>query len=155
MIFKKLLPYILLLIMAVAAIAIRHFNESQEITENVNSNAKTKPKVDKRGTRISVNKPESSNGGLDRNSTNLYFTKHAKCRMKCRHITQQEIKDILANGEINYNKSDLKNARGPKYAVEGITKDRQRVRIIFAPTQAHISVVTVIDLEVEYTCNCN
>jgi len=53
--------------------------------------------------------------------------------MKCRHITQQEVKDILVNGTINYNKSDLNDSRGPSYAVEGMTRDRQKVRIIFAP----------------------
>lgn len=92
---------------------------------------------------------------FDRSGKNLFFTKHARCRMKCRHITQQEVRDILINGTINYNKSDLTDPRGPTYAVEGMTKDRQKVRIIFAPKQQHMTVVTVIDLEQEYICNCN
>ncbi|MDQ6815640.1 MAG: DUF4258 domain-containing protein, partial [Bacteroidota bacterium] len=91
---------------------------------------------------------------FDRTTTNLFFTKHARCRMQCRHITQQEVKDILVNGTINYNKSNLHDPQGPTYAVEGITNDRQHVRIIFAPKQQHLTVVTVIDLEVDYECNC-
>ncbi len=64
--------------------------------------------------------------------------------MKCRRITQQEVKDILVNGTINYNKSDLNDSRGPSYAVEGMTRDRQKVRIIFAPagTGRDLSLLT-------------
>ena len=75
--------------------------------------------------------------------------------MKCRHITQQEVKDILVNGTINYNKSELNDPRGPTYALEGRTKDGQKVRIIFAPKKEHTTVVTVIDLENEFACNCD
>lgn len=74
--------------------------------------------------------------------------------MRCRHITQQEVKDIIANGTINYNKSDLNDPRGATYALEGMTQDNQHVRIIVSPKLQHLTVVTVIDLEVEYECNC-
>jgi hypothetical protein len=76
--------------------------------------------------------------------------------MDCRHITQAEVKDILQNGTINYSKSDIGN--NPecrrKYAVEGKTNDGQRVRIIFAPCQTEVTVVTVIDLGKEWACDC-
>ena len=39
--------------------------------------------------------------------------------------------------------------------LEGNTDDGQHVRIIFAPKKQHISVVTVIDLENEFECDCN
>ena len=55
--------------------------------------------------------------GLDRNASELYFTKHARCRMKCRHITQAEVKEILAEGTVNYNKSDLQDPKGATYAI--------------------------------------
>lgn len=142
---KKILPILLLVLMAVITLWIKHSNNSSSPTK-----AATQRKTTSNPT---PNAPAALK--LGRSATNLFFTKHAKCRMKCRHITQQEVKDILANGTINYNKSDLNDARGPSYAVEGMTKDRQKVRIIFAPKQQHLSVVTVIDLEQEYECNCN
>ena len=74
--------------------------------------------------------------------------------MKCRQITQQEVRDILLNGKVNYNKSDLNDPKGASYALEGYTKDRQHIRVIFAPKQKHLSVVTVIDLEEERPCSC-
>ena len=75
--------------------------------------------------------------------------------MKCRQITQKEIKEILVEGTINYNKRDLNDPQGPTYAVEGKTRDRQNVRIIFSPKQQHMSVVTVIDLDVDHQCDCD
>ena len=74
--------------------------------------------------------------------------------MKCRKISQAEVEEIMRNGSINYNKSDLQNARCPRYAVEGETNDNQRVRIVYAQCNELTTVVTVIDLETEFKCSC-
>jgi hypothetical protein len=106
-------------------------------------------------------KRESSSGkinrdrGFDRRISYLVYSKHAKCRMDCRHIDQNEVAEIMEQGKINYNKSDLQNTRCPRYAVEGITKDNQRVRIVFAQCNEKTTVVTVIDLETDWTCHCS
>ena len=92
--------------------------------------------------------------GLNRRVTRLIYTRHARCRMDCRHIDESEVKEILENGEINQNKSELNDPRGPKYAVEGNTHDGQRVRIIFAQDPEGTAVVTVIDLGTEWHCDC-
>lgn len=74
--------------------------------------------------------------------------------MDCRHIDALEVKDILAHGTINYKKSELNGeACRHKYAVEGYAKE-QHLRIIFAPCNNDITVVTCIDLENEWQCHC-
>jgi hypothetical protein len=76
--------------------------------------------------------------------------------MQCRHISEAEVRDILSNGKINYRKSELQaQPCNKRYAVEGTTRDNQRVRIIFAPCNTEETVVTVIDLDREWTCNCD
>lgn len=73
--------------------------------------------------------------------------------MDCRHITQKEVKEIVGKAEVNYNKSELDAPKGPTYALEGYTsKDKQHVRIIVAPKQRHLSIVTVIDLDEDWEC---
>lgn len=144
---KKSLPIIFLVVLAMTALALKRCNQpfNQHTTQakreernvpsgNQDNNAKVVP--------------------FDRRTSELFFTKHAKCRMKCRQISQQEVKDILLNGKVNYNKSELNDPNGPTYAIEGVTDDQQHVRIIFAPKQKHLTVVTVIDLDVEHLCNC-
>ena len=74
--------------------------------------------------------------------------------MDCRHIDESEVKEILQKGEINYNKIE-EGDKGRSYPLEGITHDRQHVRIVFAPHESELVVVTVIDLEKEWPCNCN
>lgn len=111
-------------------------------------------------SRTFFGKEESANipsltEALDRNRDNLVITKHARCRMECRAITEQEIKEILQIGNINYNKSNLKDERGPTYALEGYSADKQHLRIVVAPKKHEIVVVSCIDLDKEYKCDCN
>jgi hypothetical protein len=88
-----------------------------------------------------------------RDTTHLIYSKHAKCRMDCREIDESEVKEIIAGGEINYQKVD-ENAKGKTYPLEGITHDKQRVRIVVAPHDRDLVIVTVIDLDTEWKCNC-
>ncbi len=92
--------------------------------------------------------------GFDRRISFLVYSEHAKCRMQCRTITQKEVEDVMRSGKINYTKSDVKNSRCPRYALEGFTGDNQRVRIVYAQCNETTTVVTVIDLDTEFNCNC-
>jgi hypothetical protein len=97
---------------------------------------------------------------IDRHVSRLIFTRHAHCRMDCRHITEKEIREILEGGEINYRKSQPDGHPDPKYALEGYTKEGQHLRIVFAvptgrPETAHsLVVITCIELGVEWQCDC-
>lgn len=101
-----------------------------------------------------VSNPTNREKGFDRRTALLAYSNHAKCRMQCRHISQAEVEEIMRDGKINYTKSELQNARCPRYAVEGMTDDDQRVRIVYAQCNQSTTVVTVIDLETDFTCHC-
>jgi hypothetical protein len=91
---------------------------------------------------------------LDRYPEKLIFTRHARCRMECRKVTEGEVKAILEKGSVNYQKSELQAKPDPKYAVEGYSEDGQHLRIIFAPSRKGMVVITCIDLNKEWQCNC-
>ena len=101
------------------------------------------------------NSPSNKHTELNRNIDHLILTNHAKCRMQCRDITIDEIKEILHEGNINYSKSDVNNDRGATYALEGYSHDHQHLRVIFAPKKEEMVVVTCIDLDKEWQCDCN
>lgn len=84
----------------------------------------------------------------------LVYTKHAKCRMDCRKIDKSEVEDILRNGKVNWNKTRKDDQPCPSYALEGVTKDGQTVRIVFADCNNATKVVTTIDLKNDYDCYC-
>jgi hypothetical protein len=132
---KKAAPYISLIVLVVVAIFLRNC---------VNN------KSEKKDTEVSIKQR-----GLNRNPANINYSNHARCRMDCRKIDESEVKYILENGKINYTKSDLKGKDcNKKYAVEGISKDKQKLRIIFAPCNNEVTVVTCIDLDTEWECSC-
>jgi len=147
---KKWAPYILILLLGAALLIIK--------TCKNNNQPQPKPKVtnnDRKDPAAEVNRDR----GLDRRISFLEYSNHAKCRMQCRHISQAEVEDIMRDGKINYNKSDLQSrslsgARCPRYAVEGVTGDNQDVRIVFAQCNEKTEVVTVIDLDTEWQCHC-
>lgn len=89
--------------------------------------------------------------GLNRNTGHLILTRHAKCRMECRHINTAELQEILHDGTINEAKTE-QDSRGPKYALEGYTREHQHLRVVFAPEGSAVVVVTCIDLDNEWPC---
>ncbi|MEO5946076.1 MAG: DUF4258 domain-containing protein [Chitinophagaceae bacterium] len=142
---KKWAPYIMILLMVVAIVVIK--------LVKVNDTSSTKPKT----TTTNPKDPASSvnrDHGFDRRTSYLKYSNHANCRMECRKISKAEVEKIMTDGKINYNKSDIQNARCPRYALEGKTKDNQRVRIVYAQCNESTTVVTVIDLETDYECHC-
>ena len=147
---KKYLPYLLL----IAAGLLFFF-----VKKNQRGNRVNKLQIEQVTDRITVPAvlPQDKKGeeveGFNRNATNIIFSKHAKCRMDCRKIDESEVKEILQNGTINHKKIQ-NDKRGKTYPVEGFTHDKQHVRIVFAPKDEGLVVVTVIDLDTEWKCDC-
>jgi Domain of unknown function (DUF4258) len=140
---KKAGPLILIIILSLLLFGVRQCRQ-----EKVNNPESTVANNKKGNQKINRDR------GFDRDISFLEYSKHAKCRMQCRKISQSEVEDMMQSGNINYNKSDLQNARCPRYAIEGITDDRQKVRIIFAQCNEKTDVVTVIDLDTNWNCDC-
>ena len=85
----------------------------------------------------------------------LEYTQHADCRMKCRNITEAEIKQVLKSGKVNYDKSDVHHKPYPTYAVEGPTRTGKSLRIIIDDVDTISKIVTTIDLKMENdSCDC-
>ena len=99
-------------------------------------------------------KTATENTAQQQETHNLIYTKHARCRMVCRTITENEVQAIIAENHINANKSKTNDTRCPTYAYEGYAHDGQHLRIVIAKCSDVWKVVTCIDLEQDFTCNC-
>jgi hypothetical protein len=140
---NKWLPYVLILLMTAAIIIINKSNKKSDhptVTDN-------KPKDP------ATNKTDRDRG-FDRRISLIEYSNHARCRMQCRRISQTEVEETMQQGKINYDKSDLQNARCPRYALEMVTDDNQRVRIVYAQCNRSTTIVTVIDLDTDHDCDC-
>lgn len=139
---KKALPYIFLAILIVAALLIKRCNNNGGTSRQTDTNDPVHTDNNNR------------NRGLDRRVAFLEYTQHAKCRMQCRHVTQEEVKFILQNGQINYKKSEASGRPCPTYALEGYSPEQQHLRIVFAQCDTKTKVVTCIDLDQDFECHC-
>lgn len=141
LIMKKWIPFVLIVLLGLAIFFIKKCGNDAG-TDRKREKDKYQPATVTR------------NRGFDRRISYLKYSNHAICRMDCRKISRQEVQQIMEEGKINYKKSDVRNARCPRYALEGTTQDGQRVRIVFAQCNDSTVVVTVIDLETEFACDC-
>lgn len=130
---SKVAPYLFLLILALAVFFIRKWQGIEEIADPQTT-------VRKRG--------------FDRRVSTLEYTQHALCRMNCRHISKNDVQDIMRSGEINYAKTDVNDKPCPTYAVQGYSNDGQHLRVIFAQCQTKTKVVTCYDLDKDFECSC-
>ena len=139
---KKWIPYLVILVLAIVLFFLRR-NKQQDTN-------RPKTTTDKKDNTGTINR----NRGFDRRVSYIEYTEHAKCRMQCRKITQVEVEEIMKEGKINYGKSDVNDHPCPTYALEGVTHDDQRVRIVFAQCDFKTKVITSIDLDTDWECHC-
>ena len=74
--------------------------------------------------------------------------------MDCRHITEHEIREVLQHGIVDIRKSNPNDHPCPTYAIEARTDEGQRLRIVFAKCTDEVKVVTCIDLDHDFECDC-
>ena len=91
---------------------------------------------------------------FDRHPAHLDYTRHALCRMDCRHISKSDIDQIMEKGIINLNKSNRYASPCPVYAIQGYTDDGKDLRVIFAQCSGDTKVITCYNLKVDFECHC-
>lgn len=88
--------------------------------------------------------------------SDFILTKHAKCRMGCRHIDRGEISFVLDHGRVNLKKSEPHKKPCPIIVKEGKSeRDNQTIRVVAAQCSHALKIVTVIDLDRNYNCHCD
>jgi hypothetical protein len=91
---------------------------------------------------------------FDRTPEVLNYTKHARCRMGCRQISEEDIKEIMKKGSINFSRSNRRDQPCPTFALQGRTRDSAYIRVIFSQCSEETKVVTCYNLEQDFTCDC-
>lgn len=91
---------------------------------------------------------------LNRNPSRIEYTKRALCRMDCRHISPNDITQILKRGEINFSKTYLHDTPCPTFAVEGVTARGEHLRVIIAQCARVAKIITYYDMDIDFSCHC-
>lgn len=91
---------------------------------------------------------------FNRQPAALIYTRHALCRMDCRHISKQEVRAILENGIILFHQSNKAAQPCPTFALQGITGSGESIRVIFAQCSTQTRVITCYNLKKDFVCKC-
>ncbi len=83
----------------------------------------------------------------------LAYTRHARCRMDCRKISEEEVRAVLATGALDPSRT-RQDGSCPSYAVEGRSRDGQNLRIVYGGCDDVTLVITAIDLDTRWPCTC-
>lgn len=98
--------------------------------------------------------PENRIKGLILESEIIY-SRHAKCIMGCRNITEQNVMDILRNGDVNFDESNIRGTACPSYAIEGTLPGDKKIRVVVTAVDSIAKIETAIDLDFKRdSCYC-
>ncbi len=132
---KKYAPYILLVLAAASLFYLKTHQNGSLVKGKVTDTSNIVP-VDE---------------VFNRNPDSIIYTRHARCRMECRHISEEEVKEILQTGKLNEDKIE-QGDKGMTYPLDGRTKADKMMRIVVAPKKNNLVIVTVIDLDKDWPC---
>ena len=84
------------------------------------------------------------------------FSEHAKCIMECKKITEEEVREVLKNGDVNFSESDTRGVPCPSYAIEGTSHNKKlRVLVTIFERDSTAEITTAINMEAgNDTCKC-
>ncbi|RYZ19836.1 MAG: DUF4258 domain-containing protein [Chitinophagaceae bacterium] len=91
---------------------------------------------------------------LERHPAAIYYTRHARCRMDCRRISEADIRTVIERGVVNLAKSDPRDRPCPTLAVQGETLRGESIRVIVAQCSGQTRVITCYNLHKEFECHC-
>jgi hypothetical protein len=103
--------------------------------------------------RVTVETRQEEEEGFTRQPDSIFYTRHSRCRMNCRKISEAEIKEIIAGGKLNKKKIQSYEDR-VSYPLEGKTSNDRLLRIVVATRRNSLVIVTAIDLDRDWPCDC-
>ncbi len=87
----------------------------------------------------------------------LVITDNGRCRMNCKNISEDDVKNLMTHGDVNYSESQVHEKPCPFYAVDGKSKDGREIRVVYrlCTNDSLTEVITAHDLSgVADTCAC-
>lgn len=85
----------------------------------------------------------------------LIYSVHAKCIMKCRNLSEKDVTNIITSGNVNLSESNVHETPCPTYAIEGKLENEKKIRVLITTIDSVAEVETAIDLsQPTDTCNC-
>lgn len=88
-------------------------------------------------------------------STRLYYSRTANCKMECMKVTEEDIRQVLKEGEASIPKAKDSTSTEIIFSIEGDTKTNQRIKVLVTPKGSALFVITVNPFGEKIECDCN
>jgi hypothetical protein len=87
-------------------------------------------------------------------SSSMEIDKKAECVLSCYHIHASDIKEMLAEGEVNFSESSPRE-KPKKYVVEVETREGNELKLTFELSPSASRLISVKDPGNKLSCNCD
>ena len=128
-------------------------NTSSNDNKQPQTEVVTPPNNQTKGSDMPARK-NFSEKDLQYQGQSINLTRHGRCRMECRKLDAYEVQEVINQGKINQRKSNPNSKPCPSIAFEGKTSDGQSARIVLGTCEGNYKIITAIDLENEWKCDC-
>lgn len=88
-------------------------------------------------------------------STRLYYSRTANCKMECIKVVEEDVRQVLKEGEASLAKPKDSSDTQKVFFVEGDTKTNKRIKIVVTPKGNALFVITVNPAYEKADCDCN
>jgi len=89
------------------------------------------------------------------NRTEVSYSQKAICLMKCGNISEEGVREILKDGDVDFSASETRAKPCPSYIIEGETKEGQSLRVIIVKCDSTTTVLEASDFGRKYECSCD
>jgi len=94
------------------------------------------------------------NEAFNRTPARLRFYAFARCRMRCLHVSDADIRALMKSGVINLGRSNRYGHPCPIFAVQGRTAGRRYIRAVFEQCHNATYLANCYNIEQDITCDC-
>lgn len=87
-------------------------------------------------------------------STMVYFSRTATCRMDCLHLSEDDVREVLKTGEATPGKPRDSSSTSTIFLFEGDIRGNRRMRMVATPKGTSLFVITVSLYGEKMSCDC-
>lgn len=86
----------------------------------------------------------------------IEFLNDSSCKLQCRGITENEIKEVLKNGNVDYSRSNVHAKPFARYTVEGSSNNGKLICVLADDCDTITKIISAIEVNNKTdTCKCN
>ena len=85
----------------------------------------------------------------------LHISLQGACQLNCLDLSEEIIKELLINGDVNFSESQVHDAKCPVYAIDGSDYPGGKLRVFFEQCDSITVLASALYLNNPHNCGCD